>query len=152
MAEIDDRAFDSMQEGSPDYVAGGAMMFDSPWQMKATSDYDDKYTPAQRGKFDESVGALFKTMYESDTNLEGKRDKIDIQSYIKDLDLNVIKERSLAMEKINRDPDQQSFSRLSTGEQGDIYWSKRVSEMADKHYGDISRIKDIAAKYWDKNR
>ena len=148
MAEIDDRAFNNMQEGAPDYAAGGAIMFDSPWQKKATSDYDDKYTPAQKGMFDKSVGNLFKSMYDTDTNLEGKRDKIDIQSYIKDLDLNLLKERNMAMES----HDERSLSKLSPGERGDLFWSKRTYEMADKHYGDISRIKDIGAKYWSKDR
>ena len=31
MAEIDDKAFSFMQEASPDYVAGGALGFDSEY-------------------------------------------------------------------------------------------------------------------------
>ena len=140
MPHYDDReAFTAMKKGAPDEVAGGAIMFESPWQTKATSEYDEEYTPARKKEFEESVMDVYKGMYASDPTV-GDRDKITLKRYKANLDLDLIKERKLDYDLFSSKPGFNEFDEKNTSE----WWANKFYNLADKHYGDINRLKEMA--------
>jgi hypothetical protein len=136
MAEIDSKAFDYMNEGDPDYVAGGALAFSSKYQTKATSKFDTEMTPDEQESFLKENAQIFKNLYDTDPNVDRK--KLSYKSYLENVDPKLLSMRAEEYDmKMDSDDPNPEIS-------PDVLNSKKIWEHADKHYGDISKLRDMA--------
>ena len=97
MAEIDDKAFKYMREGSPDNnITGGAIEY---------SQYEMDMTPAQQKDFATETLSLFKNLYNVDPLVDQK--KLPYKSWLKTLSSERIKELSKEYEDVTapRNPE-----------------------------------------------
>ena len=132
---IDSEAFENMQAADPDYVAGGSIMFKSPFQTLATSDYDDKMTPEEQGEFERMNMKVFHKLYQTDPNL--KNANLNYMNYLKNLDPELIEMRATEFDDITEgDANAEVPVELET--------AKAISVLAQKHYGDIDRLRNMA--------
>ena len=92
MAEIDDQAFSFMKEASPDYIAGGALNFDSEYQTKATSKFDTDMSPDEQESFLRENAQIFKNLYDTDPNVDRK--KLSYKSYLENVDPKLLSMRA----------------------------------------------------------
>ena len=136
MAEIDDQVFSFMKEASPDYIAGGALNFDSKYQTKATSEFDTEMSPDEQEGFLRENAQIFKNLYETDPNVDRK--KLSYKSYLENLSPELLSMRAEEYDiKMDSDDPNPEIS-------PDVLNSKKIWEHADKHYGDINRLRDMA--------
>ena len=136
MAEIDDQAFSFMKEASPDYIAGGALTFDSKYQTKATSKFDTEMSPDEQEAFLRENAQIFKNLYDTDPNVDRK--KLSYKSYLENIDPRLLSMRAEEYDmKMDSDDPNPEIS-------PDVLNSKKIWEHADKHYGDINRLRNMA--------
>lgn len=143
MAEIDDQAFSFMQEASPDYIAGGALNFESEYQTKATSKFDTEMNPDEQEDFLRKNAQIFKDLYDTDPNVDRK--KLSYKSYLENVNPELL---SMRAEDYDRKVDASSdyFAQHKGLDSEDLYMlhSKKIWEHADQHYGDINRLRNMA--------
>ena len=134
MAEIDNRAFNYMKEGSPDEVAGGAIAFDSEHQTMATSKFEDEMNPSEQEMFLSQNAQMFKNAYDTDPNVNS--DKLSYKSYLENLRPYLIISRADVYDSVVE----------TDGESADPYLlvAKSISEHSRSHYGDVNRLIDMA--------
>ena len=136
MAEIDDQAFSFMKEASPDYIAGGALNFDSQYQTKATSKFDTDMSPDEQESYLRENAQIFKNLYDTDPNVDRK--KLSYKSYLENVDPKLL---SMRAEEYDRKMDSGGADPEISP---DVLNSKKIWEHADKHYGDINKLRNMA--------
>ena len=128
MAEIDDRAFNSMQRatlGSPDRMFKRGKLF-------TESEYNTKATQAERLAYDESAYEILSKLYDEDKDVEkGKFDKLTFNQF-----LGAINDEYLAEKFVRSRKDDPS------------YYAEGGKLLSDIYEGDVEQLKLSARNFY----
>ena len=128
MAEIDDRAFNSMQRatlGSPDRMFKRGKLF-------TESEYNTKATQAERLAYDEDAYGILSKLYDEDKDVEGgKFDKLTFNQFLGAINDEYITEKFIHSRK--DDPS---------------YYAAGGKLLSDIYEGDVEQLKLSARNFY----
>jgi len=137
MAEYDNKAFNAMNNASPDMDIGGAI---------DVSEYEQNMDSSQRKGFEKEVHRLFVDAY----NINPLKGRMPFKSFIKNLNSSLINEWAKEGENWDR-LDKGMEVRVDKKHPRQVYDNaKKLMKLASLHTGRVEDLSNIANKMSDK--
>ena len=136
MAEIDNKAFDYMNEGDPDQsITGGAIEY---------SEYEMDMTPSQQKGYEKDLMNALSINYRSDPD----KGKLDFHSWLKELRPDLIMERARKWEELREDTRgvegyRERMDALDSQEARSIEDAGILQRLINKHTGRLEDVYDV---------